>query len=655
MGNLGDRVGEGVEPGGVPNAGVDTASALVQDFAARDPELRASLREVLARQAKLLDLQIEDTREQHDLHLSHLRLRRFGDYAKAAMETAVATFAALLVVGLVAWAWQAHESNGLVVEPLHTPPDFAARGLDGTVLAEKLLDKLNGSVAQADVGALRAPDAIAGNWGEDSKVLIPQTGVSFSEVSRALRQWLGHETRMSGEVVRTATGIALTVRTGANQSATFSGSEADLDKLIGQAAEALLSQTQPYRYAILLTQTGRVDQGLSVLRSLARSGSDKDRAFAYLELGVALGNEGRWTEVFDVEKAALSLDPGSPMAFYYLCDAEGYLSHIGSALAYCRQADQRFSAGAGADLAPGVRASTIGGVRTALADWTGDVSEAIKYDKQLAESRFAFNDTYGLLAVAGDEAFDHDLSSAKGLLSQYGLNDQWSAAHWHQTGGVLPQAMTYVWSEDWKGAVADLDAALRVLLDKHAPSLLTAPWRSWLAQAKARSGDIAGAKAVIETTPPDCYWCLLGRGTIAYLANDYGRADYWFRAAIAQAPEMAIGYNWWGWTLLVRGDYDGAIAKFEQAHEKGPHYADPLEMWGEALMQKNRSDLALAKFEEANEYAPRWGRLHLKWGEALAYLGREEDARAQFRAAGGMDLSATDQATLRGKLSAAHV
>jgi tetratricopeptide (TPR) repeat protein len=43
-------------------------------------------RAVLRKQGLLLDLQIEDAREQHDLHVSHLRFRRFGDYAKAAME-----------------------------------------------------------------------------------------------------------------------------------------------------------------------------------------------------------------------------------------------------------------------------------------------------------------------------------------------------------------------------------------------------------------------------------------------------------------------------------------------------------------------------------------------------------------------------------------
>jgi hypothetical protein len=67
-------------------------------------------RAVSRKQGLLLDLQFEDAREQHDLHVSHLRFRRFGDYAKAAMEATIALFIALVVAGFAALIWQAQEA-----------------------------------------------------------------------------------------------------------------------------------------------------------------------------------------------------------------------------------------------------------------------------------------------------------------------------------------------------------------------------------------------------------------------------------------------------------------------------------------------------------------------------------------------------------------
>src|SRR5580704_13730808 len=128
---------------GSGNLGVDSAATALSLAGASREKADALLdeqRAVLRKQGALLDLQIEDAREQHDLHVSHLRFRRFGDYAKAAMEATVAVFIALVVFGFGTLIWQAYEARGLVAEPLKTPPDFAAKGLDGTVLSQQLLD-----------------------------------------------------------------------------------------------------------------------------------------------------------------------------------------------------------------------------------------------------------------------------------------------------------------------------------------------------------------------------------------------------------------------------------------------------------------------------------------------------------------------------------
>jgi tetratricopeptide (TPR) repeat protein len=134
---------------------------------------------------------------------------------------------------------------------------------------------------------------------------------------------------------------------------------------------------------------------------------------------------------------------------------------------------------------------------------------------------------------------------------------------------------------------------------------------------------------------------------IASEAHQWGRADYWFARAVADAPSIPFAHEDWSRSFLARGKLDEAIAQFKLSNQKGPHFADPLEGWGEALMAKNQSHLALAKFAEAEKYAPNWGRLHLKWGEALFYAGKTDEAAKQFARAGQLDLTPSEKGALR--------
>jgi len=170
--------------------------------------------------------------------------------------------------------------------------------------------------------------------------------------------------------------------------------------------------------------------------------------------------------------------------------------------------------------------------------------------------------------------------------------------------------------------------------------------RLWLALAKARTGDAAGAQSLVAATKGDCYDCTRTRALIAAAGHQWARADFWFAKAVQDAPSIPMAYEDWGRSLLARGKPDDAITQFTIANQKGPHFADPLEGWGEALMAKNQSHLALAKFSEADKYAPNWGRLHLKWGEALVYAGRRDDAKAQFARATQLDLTPSEKIEL---------
>ena len=117
--------------------------------------------------------------------------------------------------------WNAAHSSSVVVDAFSAPPDMAAKGLGGEVLASKFLDEL--TVLQARTHASAAKRGLKDAWSGDIKVEVPQTGVSIGEVMRALRGWLGHETHIGGDLEETADGVSLTVRGEGILPKTFAG------------------------------------------------------------------------------------------------------------------------------------------------------------------------------------------------------------------------------------------------------------------------------------------------------------------------------------------------------------------------------------------------------------------------------------------------
>lgn len=603
--------------------------------------------ELLEKQSRLVDLQIEELRKEDRIRHWSLRVRHIGDILKLTFQLGLACLVLAAFIALLTTIWSASHDSGLIIEPFSVPPDLASRGLTGQVIASQVLDKL--AALQAATDSSRAADTYASNWGNDIKVQIPETGVSIGELYRYLVGWLGDETRISGEVFRTASGIAITARAGSDASQTFIGSEADLDSLTQKAAESIYSHTQPYRYGRYLDESGRIDEAAAIFRQLALNGLGKERAWGFSGWGITEFKRGNVAVAHALESRAISLDPNNALPRAVLGLLEIGLGHTEAALAAYTAEISILTRGDGelSDAAAQVRREDA---QASIAELTGDYVTAIAWRKQFEQP-----DSYSprnWLIIAITLATDHDPSGA--LLvprSSYSTSNTYQKQQ-----DVLFALLESTWVRTWVTAARqDWSAHVRYarLLQEFGskiPAFRTnlLPRSVWpeYAYALANLGRAPEAHALIDRTPVDCTLCVRMRGNIDTVKKNWTGAAYWFGVATKQAPSLPFGYTDWGSMLLAKGHYDDAIAKFTLANQKGPHFADPLEMWGEALMLKDRSDLALAKFENANKYAPNWGRLHMKWGEALGYVGRKDEARAQYRITSGLDLSVADKAEL---------
>jgi tetratricopeptide (TPR) repeat protein len=598
----------------------------------------------LKEQTRLARLQADALEREDVLRHWSLRVHHAGDLLKLAFEFAVAFIVLAVVVVIAAGVWTASQDSSLVIEAFSVPPDMAARGVTGQAVAAQLLDKLSDMQDATQSG--RAANSYANNWGDDIKVQIPDTGVSVGEVYRALVLWLGHQSRITGEVYRTAKGIAITVRSSGAGSATVSGDEVNLDSLLQQTAEGIYARTQPYRYSKYLEGLGKYSRSMDVARKLTH-GPVEERPWAWAQVANLDLLEGRYGAAVAAGSRAVVLDPQFNI---------GYLNRAGG--------DEPLGWGERAlsDLRVSVRLTAHDAFRVTkedreawtpielalIADYEGDL-QASAAQFALAATHDDFQNTASYAPAFRDyeRARDHDLPVSAAVMASLPLS---RIADYEGGIAFFPDAAWVAHSAagDWQAALADMEAAERAAATQGpgGQNYIERWARPLRAQALAMLGRSTDAVRVAARAPLDCDLCLIMRGVAAASAGDWTSATRWFGQAEAFGPSLPSVDADWGEMLLAKGDLEGAIAKFKLANQKGPHFADPLEMWGEALVRENRSDLALAKFAEATKYAPNWGRLHLKWGEALLWTGKPDEAQKQFDIAASRDLTASEKSEI---------
>jgi hypothetical protein len=611
--------------------------------------------QLLDRQVALADLQIENLRKLDDYETSHLRWRRFNDQMRGVLQLMAAAVAAVIVVAIATALWNAAHDDGVVIEAFSVPPDLAAKGLTGEVVATQLQDKI--AALQSATFSYRSPASYANNWGDNIKVQIPDTGVSIGEFNRYLRSWLGHETHITGEVWRTMDGIAVTARAGSDVSPAFTGKESDLDKLIQSAAESVYRSTQPYRYAIYLFDQNRPAEAKPVLRALIRGGSQDERAWAHIGLAQPATLAGDTAGEAMEYRRAIAEQPRLTLAYNDLTGSLLALGDDEGALTTGRKALALGAGVGGAAINPFYAKTYVLSLQSGEALALGDYPASLAFNRQIEAMEDRATWEFAFSSDLVDCGSLHDAACVRQAQLKFADMDGENpyALGYTQLSRLGYLAAAQAALGDWAASAASDERAIAGLnkLGNQLANIRDRAAIPLLALDQAHLGNIAKAQALIGSTPLHCEACLLARGIVDALAKNRAGAAYWFARADAFAPSFPFVDTEWGRMLLATGDADGAVAKFKIAHQRSPHFADPLEMWGEALMLQNYSDLALAKFVEAAGYAPNWGRLHLKWGEALFYADKKADAAKQFALALSLYLTADEKAELA-RMKAAH-
>lgn len=363
------------------------------------------------------------------------------------------------------------EDHGLVVEAFSVPPDLARDGLTGEVVATRFLDRLQ--AMQTATESDRPADSYQYNWGTDIKVEIPETGLSLREFDKLLRNRFGHASRITGEVIRTATGIGVTARFGDATPTMFSGSESDFDELAQKAAEAVYRTSQPYRFAQYLSQHDRNAEAFSVISALATDGPPNERGWAYIAWGtIELNANGDLDNARKHCLRGLSFSGALTLsAEICLVNEEEWSGHEEKALAYSRTLAVHAQ-----KHAPGTTADFFDNNKIISAAWleslTGDNQSAIR-DWTLAETAPDYLGTVELAPALAATAYaiNHDPDSARKIIESLEPNDDPSflQADAIDAFSALPVYWIAAAANDWTAALADARAC-DTWLDAHTPA-----------------------------------------------------------------------------------------------------------------------------------------------------------------------------------------
>lgn len=588
---------------------------------------------VLQKQERLIDAQTAQ--------LGRLRWR---DFIFTALGAGALAAAAFLV-------WDAAQASGVVAEPFAAPPNLVEHGLSGPVLASQLLDRL--TEMQAETDSLRAASTYANDWGDDIAVEIPSTGVSIGELRRYLRDWLGRQTRLSGEVFRLADGrIAVTARVSGRPASRSEGAVGELDELLRKQAEAIYAETQPYRYSVWLTRKGRNDEARVVLNKLLVSKDLNDRLWAYNGLAVIDGTMQGQDRYYS---AALRLRPDFIPAIFNRGLAFVAAGREEEAYrAYQKVLDHQSAARR--ELEPGRGESVINSARAGLATLVGDLRRAAEIDEAgIGLATSSANRLMAPMLAATSAALAHDLPSARRILREHGQETPEAQDELREALGPefeIDSVFAAV-TEDYaaqRDRLIPILAAVASYERDPAQSDPTINLRTLLAYAYARLGQIAEARATIAPTPMDCAPCLRRRGLTEAYAGDARAADRWLAQAAHLTPSLPAAHHDRAEAYLLRRDPANAIAQARLAVAKGPNWAEPHRLWGDALMMQNKPAEAALRYRHGLERAPNWGALHLALGRAQAAAGQPKAARESFRTASGLDLNPADRAAVNARL-----
>jgi tetratricopeptide (TPR) repeat protein len=580
------------------------AAAVAANLSNHNPDVAAKTATFLHEQTRLLKTQRKTAEAEYRYFEQEWAPRLLGLRLRAAFHLLAALVATVISVGALILIVDAVRSRSVVIDQFESPPALLPSGLNGTVVAQGLLDVL--TRIQASTRSNAEHRAISDAWSNDIAIELPETGISIGQLQRMLKARFGHDQHVDGDLVQTNGGaLTLTVRGNGILPHSFSDPGGDLDKLLIQAGEYVYGQSQPGLFVAYLTNSGKNEEAISFAKAAYGTAQLEERPYIlnYWANAISnIGGPGTLHEALSLYREAVRLKPDYWTAYNNIMFA---LVSLGDEEGVVRVGLQMMKTAGGR---PGRAPDDM------YANYDSEVYDlsALRAGDLADMEAHGGIGTLGIangpenLGVAQTDAALHDTQSASMQLkvTPVDVNSHPDVAAAATARAVLAEEMG-----DFKTAAEQWDVYAGVYSDPLIATLNPAAICS-AAVPYEKTGQHAKADAALNRVGElNFVDCRRFRGDVLDLRGDWVGAQEWYAKAVELGPNLPAGYYSWGVALARHGNLPEAAAKLEQANRKGPHWADPLKSWGDVLAKQGKVREARAKYDEALKYAPNWKQL----------------------------------------------
>ena len=542
--------------------------------------------------------------EQLQLAIREAKRKAVSDRLRLAVQVLFAMIPLFLVAGIGVMVYGALTAHSVVVDTFQAPASLVPTGVTGEVVATGLRDELQ---KLQDAAGWRTGGEVAARrlwspksaWASKLRVEVPESGLSLGAMDRVLREHLGRDVHIDGDLVQTpAVGLSLTVRGDDVLPKTFEGGAGDLGKLTTEAAEYVYGRSQPYQFFAYLQANHRDAEALDfVAGAEQRANSDDLRARLADGWGSSLQAMNRPAEALEKYHLAMSLEP-----FYWAPRGHAVVALAGSEgeEAAWRESRSMLEAVDAAPIKERPRSYVLANptrltwdmpwhLAAVLDGAPGKVGSGVDgvSDPQIAVA-------YALMHNASQAAHYLAMSDAKSAETQEATHEI-----------AILQAMD---RNDPGSAVADADALWKVW--QASPQLQAGDDSPCVAAlALGMAGRTADAEAIFQKIGP---WsrCTAAHGQILEHEGNLAAAQAMWADGINHSPDLPFDYMARGVSEENRGDLKSAEADLKRAVANAPYFADPLKLYGDLLAREGHWKEAFAKYEEAAKFAPSWSTIH---------------------------------------------
>jgi len=234
-----------------------------------------------------------------------------------------------IIGSLVFVFWYEWQREPVIIEPLNVPESFTQQGYSGAVLASRLMDNLTAHIEDSyarlpdDQKYLFPVEVTDSDLTDSLKVDIPDTGMSLNIIIQYIRRIRGKETRINGDLVGDKDNFELTVRVNGKTKA-VKGKLASLNDSLGELAEYLIENTQPYFLALHYYARKDYDKALIMVKKTLNNEDKRDDSFAYDLWGSILIRKKKYDQAIEKYKLSIKINP------------ENDTPYLGMGLAYYR-------------------------------------------------------------------------------------------------------------------------------------------------------------------------------------------------------------------------------------------------------------------------------------------------------------------------------